>query len=266
MRFLGGASTNPFFPGIDSCQPYRLILDTSCSPYMIFHHLSYCCCCPRLVLNIMASTSSQEASNSLSLAKQQEDFAFPPHYSFPPFYTLQPNATTRASQLASWSSLILDYFAHHWLFKITPSHPIFTSPKLRRSLAPTDARQVLEHLAQRGRLEWIESGSTNSGRGFWGDQSNDNKSCIVQGSEGSEAWVWWQTSEEWASQLATWVEKTGQQNRVLTLYELLEGESTRGQPFHSLPAEMAEKCINVLSRRGKASLIGEGKDAGAKFF
>lgn len=46
--------------------------------------------------------------------------------------------------------------------------------------------------------------------------------------EGDVVWVYWRTPEEWAALVEAWVEETGQKGSVLTLYELTEGEGTRG--------------------------------------
>jgi len=41
-------------------------------------------------------------------------------------------------------------------------------------------------------------------------------------------WIYWRTPEEWAAQIDGWVESTAQRGGVLTLYELREGDGTRG--------------------------------------
>ena len=210
---------------------------------------------------VASAPTTSPTSPSPGIAPLSDDrpgFHYPPHYSFPPFYTLQPNQTTRASQLASWSSLILSYCSFHRAFRITPAHVIFANSSLRRSLAPSDARQVLEYMIERGRLEWIDPVSI---------RKRDKDREGPKGGEGDEAWVWWRTPEEWAQDIMQWVEETGQRNRVLTFYELLEGDATANMAFHGLPLEMAKKAIGgVLGRRGKATLMGEGEGMGAKFF
>lgn len=45
---------------------------------------------------------------------------------------------------------------------------------------------------------------------------------------GDMVWIYWRTPEEWASLIEGWVDETAQKGTVLTLYELVEGEATRG--------------------------------------
>ena len=114
-------------------------------------------------------------------------------------------------------------------------------------------------MAERQRLEWLDPAVRK--------REEREAAKLAPGGEGDEAWVWWRTAEEWAQDILGWVEDTCQRNRVLTFYELLEGDATVGKPFHGLPAEMAKKAVGViLSRRGKATLMGEGDGIGAKFF
>ncbi|KAI9651688.1 MAG: hypothetical protein M1831_000534 [Alyxoria varia] len=105
-------------------------------------------------------------------------FTYPPHTSFPPFYTLQPNPSTLSSQLSSWTSLLLSYAAHHTLFRMSPSHPIFANKQINRGLNPAGARRVLQAVVDRGRGEWVAGGGgavgggTGGGlKGFWGGAS-----------------------------------------------------------------------------------------------
>lgn len=113
-------------------------------------------------------------------------------------------------------------------------------------------------MIERGRLEWIDLQSIR--------KREKDKDSLNKG-EGDEAWVWWRTPEEWAQDIIKWVEETGQRNRVLTFYELLEGDATVHLSFHGLPREMAQKAVGgILGRRGKATLMGEGEGLGAKFF
>ena len=178
-------------------------------------------------------------------------FRYPAHYFFPPFYTLQPNLTTRNSQFLSWSYLLLSYCAGHRLFRITPSHPLFTNVTLNRRLAAEDAKEVLKWMAERGRVEWVENGTT---------KRRDGKETR------EEAWVWWKTGEEWAVLVAQWVERTGQKNTVLTFYELLEGDATADSEWRGMPAELLQKALGVLVKRGKVSIFGEGDGLGVKFY
>lgn len=173
-------------------------------------------------------------------------YTFPAHHSFPPFFTLQPIARTRASQLASWSSLITSYASTTRTFRLTPTHPLFSNATLRKSLSPPDAREVLSHMVASGLASWVVPSTAK--------HSSD------------EVWLWWRSAESWAGLLAAWAEARGQRNTVLTMWELLEGEENRDEEFHGLPGEMAVLAVQVLARRGKASLFGEGEGMGVKFY
>jgi len=202
---------------------------------------------------------------------QTNTFSYPPHYSFPPFYTLQPNLTTRASQLTSWTTLILSYCAHHRIYRLNPSSPIFTNATLNRRLNPDDARIVLQHLASKGRAEWIIPLPTNNTKSWVGGSSSSSGQHKQHASQedtpgNGDAWIWWRTPEEWAGLVSGWVEETGQRGTVLTFYELLEGDATKGREFHGLPRDMLGIALQGLARRGKVGLLGEGEEGGVKFY
>lgn len=142
-------------------------------------------------------------------------FPFPREYSFPPFFTRQPNLTTHHAHLVKWSSLILSYCRHHRLYKLSlspsssTSEPagadeLFHNRKLDRRLSTADIREVIEFMRKDGRAEYV--GQT----------------------PGDVVWVYWRSPEEWAGLIEEWVDATGQKGTVLTLYELTEGDATRG--------------------------------------
>lgn len=82
----------------------------------------------------------------------------------------------------------------------------------------------------------------------------------------SEAWIWWRNVEEWAGVLYDWIDETAQKNTVLTLYELTESEATVSQEFHSMDADLLQKALAVLVKRGKAQVFGQEDQQGVKFF
>lgn len=124
------------------------------------------------------------------------------------------------------------------------------------------------------------------------------------GEGGDVVWIYWRTPEEWASLIEGWVDETAQKGTVLTLYELTEGEGTRGtgksllsrfypvkhlstaatsmigpsslgytanreptQPeFHGLDTDLLQKALNILVKRGKAQIFGQEDSQGVKFF
>jgi ESCRT-II complex subunit len=52
---------------------------------------------------------------------------------------------------------------------------------------------------------------------------------VAKGKTSERCWVYWRRPEEWAGVVEGWVEGTGQKGTVLTLYEIGEGDASRGQ-------------------------------------
>ncbi|PIB01170.1 Vacuolar protein-sorting-associated protein 25 [Cercospora beticola] len=185
-------------------------------------------------------------------ASDGAEFRFPSYASFPPFYTLQPNLTTRARQLELWSSLVTSYCAHHRLFRLAISSPppdLFANTALPRSLKPADVRAVLDYMSQPAngpRAEWIAP--------------------TARGETSSVCYIYWKTPAEWADLLYAFVEDTGQKGAVLTIYELREGDASRGKEWSDIDEAVLRKALNVLAKRGKAQIFGQEDSAGVKFF
>ncbi|OMP88272.1 Vacuolar protein-sorting-associated protein 25 [Diplodia seriata] len=184
-------------------------------------------------------------------------YKFPPHYSFPPFFTLQPVAATRASQLASWSAHVQAHCRHHRRFQLSLidalDTDLFWNKRLGKRLALRDARDVVDYMcgAEGGhRAEWVDG---------------DKKKSDGNG-EAVRAWIYWRRPEEWASLIEGWVDATGQKNTVLTLYELTESDATASQEFHGMDAELLQKSLQVLVKRGRAQVFGSEDSLGVKFF
>jgi ESCRT-II complex subunit VPS25 len=198
-------------------------------------------------------------------------FAFPPHYAFPPFFSLQLIPLTKSSQLQSWSSFILSYCRHHRLFSLTLvdalESPLFFNKQLNKRLSARDAREILDWMASKEggeRIEWIGAGKSRE--------------------PAEKCWIYWRRPEEWAGVVEAWIDATGQKNTVLTLYELTQGQATENQggfptcidlfvdmlisplEFHAMDAELFQKSMQVLIKRGKAQIFGQDDQQGIKFF
>ncbi|KAH8776485.1 ESCRT-II complex subunit [Diaporthe sp. PMI_573] len=193
---------------------------------------------------------------STSTAAAAAAFDFPREYYFPPFFTRQTNLNTHHAQLVKWSALVLSYCQHHRIFKLPLSptttstataEDIFFNRRLNRRLALADVREVIDFMKKDGRAEYV---GESEGAGAGGD--------VV--------WVYWRTPEEWAALVEAWVDETAQKGTVLTLYELTEGEGTRGSEFHGLDQDLLQKALNVLVKRGKAQIFGQEDSQGVKFF
>ncbi|KAK4034436.1 ESCRT-II complex subunit-domain-containing protein [Parachaetomium inaequale] len=237
------------------------------------------------------STPPPPSTTTTPLPPSSSTFPFPREYSFPPFFTRQTNLTTHHAQLTKWAALVLAYCRHHRLFKLSlsgnpptsttttttgilpltstttpaagnkPDSPrdtreLFHNPHLNRSLSLSDIREVIAFLRKDGRAEYIISPTSNTTDG---GGANDNEG-------GDIVWIYWRTPEEWASLVESWVEGTGQKGTVFTVYELVEGEGTRGSDFHGLDQELLLKALNVLVKRGKAQIFGQEDSLGVKFF
>ncbi|XDG05809.1 hypothetical protein ABKA04_005424 [Annulohypoxylon sp. FPYF3050] len=209
-----------------------------------------------------------------STPSQPPTFEFPREYNFPPFFTKQTNLTTQHAQLEKWSSLILSYCRFHRLFRLSlsyegaPHEDLFRNRRLNRSLHLTDAREVLDFMRREGRAEAV-SGSGGGGGIGGGIGSISNLAGGGGGSKegtGDVFWIYWRTPEEWAEMVEAWVEETAQKNSVLTLYELTEGEGTKGTEFHGLDPDILQKALQVLVKRGKAQIFGQEDQQGVKFF
>lgn len=239
-------------------------------------------------------------------------FEFPREYYFPPFFTRQTNLNTHHAQLVKWSSLVLSYCQHHRIFKL-PLSPISTSTttasslsnatptsgsnanaaediffnrRLNRRLALADVREVIDFMRKDGRAEYV---------------GGEGGAAGAAGTGGDVVWVYWRTPEEWAALVEGWVDETAQKGTVLTLYELTEGEGTKGTgklrhisalvllrrehwrrnctenadadcghpsttEFHGLDQDLLQKALNVLVKRGKAQIFGQEDSQGVKFF
>jgi ESCRT-II complex subunit VPS25 len=198
--------------------------------------------------------------------------------------TRPPSGTTHHAQLTKWSALVLSYCRHHRIFKLplspavsttattettaapTAGEDLFHNRKINRRLSLADTREVIEFLKKDGRAEYVAGGDK----------------------DGDVVWIYWRTPEEWASLVEGWVEETGQKGSVLTLYELTEGEGTRGTgeflimngclderevadescdvEFHGMDSELLQKALSVLVKRGKAQIFGQEDSQGVKFF
>ncbi|KAK3902561.1 ESCRT-II complex subunit-domain-containing protein [Staphylotrichum tortipilum] len=224
--------------------------------------------------------STPPLSTTPTPASSSSPFPFPPEYSFPPFFTRQTNLTTHHAQLTKWSALVLAYARHHRILKLSlsPNSPatstrmppkdddqakqeidtseLFHNARLNRQLAARDVRAVIDFLRKDGRAEYV-AGTSSAGTDGEGSGS---------GGEGDMAWVYWRTPEEWAALVEGWVDATGQKGSVLTVYELVEGEGTKGAEFHGLDQELLLKALGVLVKRGKAQVFGQEDSQGVKFF
>jgi ESCRT-II complex subunit VPS25 len=169
------------------------------------------------------ATSSADATAATS---SSSTFTFPREYHFPPFFTRQTQLTTRHAQLTKWSSLILSYARHHRLFRLSLSSAsesdLFHNRRLDRRLQPADVREVVDFMRKEGTVEYV------SGGGGGGDGSSGVVGGGGKAGAGDVVFVYWRKPDEWAALVEEYVEETAQKGSVLTVYELTEGEGTKG--------------------------------------
>ncbi|KAK3402115.1 ESCRT-II complex subunit-domain-containing protein [Sordaria brevicollis] len=182
-----------------------------------------------------------------------DTFPFPREFFFPPFFTRQTNLTTYHAQQTKWSSLLLSYCRHHRLFRLSLSPEVlpFHNPRINRRLSVSDIKSLIDFLKKDGRAEYVPTSS--------GKQKGET--------EGDEAFIYWRTPEEWGSLIESWVDETAQRGSVLTVYELREGEGTRGTEIWGMDSDVLVKALGTVVKRGKAQIFQSGEDSlGVKFF
>eukprot|EP00794_Sanderia_malayensis_P017496 gene17497-19246_t len=104
---------------------------------------------------------------------------------------------------------------------------------------------VLEHLRQKGNVEW--------------EDSKIKSRCIVM----------WKTPDEWADIIFEWVKNSGLTDTVCTLFELVNGEEASTQEFKNLDMDVLKKSLQALEKRGKAQMLStedSDENTGVKFF
>ncbi|KAI0391934.1 ESCRT-II complex, vps25 subunit [Xylariaceae sp. FL0594] len=237
-------------------------------------------------LPLPSSTSLSNNNNNppsqptLPSSQTKKEFQFPREHHFPPFFTRQPNQSTRRSQLIKWTTLILSYCSFHRITKLSLSSPaaeaLFANKRIDRRLSLADVREIIDFMRRDGRAEYITGGSKRGGNSSssssgGGEQAGDDwyygdTSGSVGAGSGDVVWIFWKTPEEWAALVEAWVDETAQKGAVLTLYELCEGEDTRGTEFHGLDPELLQRALQVLVKRGKAQIFGQDDRLGVKFF
>ncbi|RMJ08455.1 hypothetical protein BHE90_012248 [Fusarium euwallaceae] len=187
------------------------------------------------------------AATTTTTDNDNNSFVFPREYHFPAFFTRQTNLTTLHAQRTKWSDLILSYARYHRIFRLSLSEAadsdLFVNRKLDRRLQFDDIRDVVVFMHKDGRVEYVGGGTT-----------------------GDVVLVYWRKPDEWAELIENYVDETGQKGSVLTIYELVEGDGTKGTDIHGMDQHVLIKALNVLVKRGKAQIFGQDDSLGVKFF
>ncbi|KAI8373730.1 ESCRT-II complex subunit-domain-containing protein [Blakeslea trispora] len=162
----------------------------------------------------------------------------------------QVTDATWKSQVAQWESFILAYARHSKLFRLdihqatTPGgYGIFENKKINRRLSFETLQNIMDEMTLKGTAEW--------------DSKTKN-----------EVLIYWHTPEDWANLIWHWVNETGQNNQIVTYYEITHGELAENQEFFQLDIAILIKALQILVKRGHAQIF-KGTDEesmGVKFF
>ncbi|KAK1782217.1 ESCRT-II complex subunit-domain-containing protein [Copromyces sp. CBS 386.78] len=214
-----------------------------------------------------SSTPPQTSTTGTTTTLLPNDtYPFPREFFFPPFFTRQTNLTTHHAQLTKWSTLLLSYCRHHRLFRVSLSPDVlpFHNPRINRRLALADIKSLIDFLRKDGRAEYVPLGSGSTKKDGSGSRGGGGAGG---GEDRGEAFIYWRTPEEWGSLIESWVEETAQRGSVLTVYELREGEGTRGTEIWGMDGDVLVKALGTVVKRGKAQIFQSGEDSlGVKFF
>lgn len=205
-------------------------------------------------------------------------YKFPSIYNFPPFFTKQPNAATFEAQLQQWEDVILGYCKANkvWILSDTGSKiisqslsdddddnnnnedydddyaadattkrefNIFRNDEINRHASTELINDIIAHLVKSKHAEWVNPGNKKQG-----------------------LLILWNTIEEWAYLLYDWIDTSGQNGTILTIYELQRGDISKSQEFSGMCTPTLIKVLETLVKQGKATLLkDEGKISGVKF-
>lgn len=171
------------------------------------------------------------------------EIEWPWQYNFPPFFTLQPHIETRAKQLTTWKSLVLEYFKASKLCTLDVREanelPLFNNSSINRCIDQNALIAVLNELQNSGNAVPIDKQKTR-----WE--------------------VYWHTLEEFGNIVLNYINNSGNLNTILTIHELTEGDDVAGEEFYQLNQDVFVKVLRLLEKNGKCAIINENE--GVKFF
>lgn len=215
---------------------------------------------------------------------QSGKFEFPKIYDFPPFFTKQPNLDTYQSQLEQWKNVIIKYCEYNkvWALSITgkpinsdiddtdtdfladdyelnevdelrianssnskdSDFSIFKNDKIKRTASNEFILNIYEYLIEQRSAEWI-------------DPKNKNHGILI----------YWHPLEEWSQIIYDWIDNTGQQGTILTIYELRKGDLALNREFYGMNYHMMVRVLETLVKKGKATIMKDedGNIGGVKF-
>lgn len=174
-------------------------------------------------------------------------FRLPSIHAAHAFFTEQPNPTTQSVFTDNWTRLILSYARHRRLFVIRVEDAevaggdwdeILRNERINRRVLPSYLTSLISAMVSRN-LAYYEP-------------PKQTRSVILL----------WRLPEEWADVLHSWGTATGQLNTILTLYEITDPPVP--SPLSGIPLSLLRRTITILTRSGRAQLIGVADGEGVR--
>ncbi|KAF9224063.1 ESCRT-II complex vps25 subunit [Gyrodon lividus] len=176
-------------------------------------------------------------------------FLLPSIHSAPPFFTEQPTPSTQSLFTDHWSRLILAYARHRRLFTLRVEDAevaggdwdeILRNERINRRVPPSYLSSLIAALVSKNVAIYEPAKQTRS------------------------VLLLWRLTEEWAEVLHSWATASGQLNTILTFYEITDPPVP--SPLSGLPVPLLRRAITVLTRSGRAQIIGVADGEGVRLF
>lgn len=185
--------------------------------------------------------------------KESAPYKPPAIYNFPPFFTKQPNKRVHEIQLQSWSQLVAEYCEWYGIWVISKDgvvgdgkrerrHEIFRNETIGRGLKQEFIEEIMEYMVSVDAAHWYNKDQMNN----YPKRSEMKKEMAV---------VLWKSLLWWAEQVARFVQRTGNENSVMTMFELLQGELSRSEPFYGMDEYLMYRVLQTLVSQNRAQLV-----------
>ena len=144
-----------------------------------------------------------------------------------------------------WSTILERPDAEYFISTTTPDNMLFTNKTIDRQLSPSFIVELCKFLAAEGLGEWMTPQT----------RFISYKRSLA----------------DWGAVLHEWAVRTGKLNSVESVFSVVSGDDSKGEPFHDIPVEIVFKALKTLQASGKCEvvLLGDKEDvgtAGVKFF
>lgn len=157
---------------------------------------------------------------------------------------------------------------------------LFGNRKIQRRLKQETVQSIFEYMVSTGAAGWLDLEGGKGKKQVIPDPSSDDNADESQILEQQYALyeastkksslsstaiknksailVYWRRPSEWATLISDWVDSTGQNGSVLTLYELVESDAVQNQEFRGLHPAILKEVVDVLVGRQKAAVMRDG--------